>query len=62
MASVSRCDSCGKIVKHEDCTFIKMFEENPSGRIGKMITTLEICTSCSTKFLKEFDSYGSEQR
>ena len=60
MASVSKCDCCGSIVNHEDCHYIKMFEENPSGKIGKLVKTLEICTSCTEKFLKEFNATGSE--
>lgn len=60
MASVSKCDCCGSIVNHEDCNFIKMYEENPSGRVGKLIMTLEICTSCTEKLLEEFNANGSK--
>lgn len=60
MASVSKCDCCGSIVNHEDCNFIKMYEENSSGKICKLAKTIEICTSCTEKFLKEFNAHGSE--
>lgn len=60
MASVSKCDCCGNVVNHEDCIYLKMFEENKSGKIGRLIHTIEMCTSCTDKFIKEFNFNGSE--
>ena len=60
MASVSRCDRCGKITEHKDCHYLKMYEENPSGKIGKLVATVEICSSCAELFLETYSKYGSK--
>lgn len=60
MASVSKCDCCGKIVKHKDCVFLKMYEEDSIGNRGKLIKTIEICSGCAEKLLEMFNANGSE--
>ena len=52
MASVSRCDSCGAIVNHEECTIIKMFEETSSGTTRKLKHQVEVCSTCANKILE----------
>jgi deoxycytidylate deaminase len=61
MASVSRCDSCGAVVAHEDCTIIKMLEETASGKARTLKCTVEACSSCTKKIMEMFNN-GSEQR
>lgn len=59
MASVSRCDCCGKIGNHKDYHFIKIFEENEIGHISNLEYTKELCPECTEKVvevLKKDDS------
>ena len=52
MASVSRCDSCGAIVNNEECTVIKMYEENILGATLKLKHQVEVCSTCANKILE----------
>lgn len=60
MASVSRCDCCGKIGNHEDYQFLKLFTEKRTGSVDKIYKTLELCPECVEKVLEIFNKYGSE--
>lgn len=60
MASVSICDRCGKIGKHENYKFIKMFSENEIGNTCNLQYTIEVCHECADKFLEIFKKNGSE--
>ena len=60
MASVSKCDSCGKVLKHEECQIVKIYSETFAGKQGKLLKMVEICTSCTEKFLEMFSDDGSK--
>ena len=62
MASVSKCDCCGKVGKHEEYKFLKLFNEKKTGSVDNIYKTLELCPECVNKVLEIFDKYGSEQR
>lgn len=52
MSSVSKCDCCGKVGKHEEYNYIKLFGENKTGSVGKLELTVEICPECANKVLE----------
>lgn len=46
MANVTKCDKCGKVVKHEESVDIAIRSRNYSGRTNAVINTAEICREC----------------
>lgn len=49
MASMSMCDVCGQVVKHTDAKFVKLYNEKPTGAVGSIIATAEVCPECYEK-------------
>ena len=62
MASVSQCDVCGKIGKHEKFVYLKMFNQSTIGNIGIPVVNIEICPECAKKVKELLKVYGNEQR
>lgn len=46
MANVTKCDKCGKVVKHEESVDITIRKRNFEGRTDGVINTAEVCREC----------------
>lgn len=52
MASVTQCDACGNVVKHEQSVCIKAINVNSSGSITQCIWRKDLCTECYNKICR----------
>lgn len=53
MASVTQCDACGNIVKHEESKYIKIYDVDKYGNTLLGSINKDICLNCYEK-IKEF--------
>lgn len=60
MASVSKCDVCKLVGKHEDYIFIRAYKEKNTGAISNIVNTTEICPQCYNKLKELLHLDGSE--
>lgn len=51
MASVTQCDVCGNIVKHEESKLIRIYDVNEYDRMTTFVDK-EICPKCYEKVAK----------
>lgn len=52
MASVTQCDACGNMVKHEESKYIKIYDVNEYGNTLLGSINKDICLNCYEKMKK----------
>lgn len=52
MASVTQCDVCGNVVKHEDSKRVRINNVDVNGEIYGLIAGKDICLNCYEKMKK----------
>lgn len=53
MASVTQCDICGNVVKHEQSKYIKIFDVTSDDRVkDNTAICKELCPACYKKIAK----------
>ena len=52
MASVTQCDVCGDIVKHEDSKRVKIYDVDAFKNIDICLVNKDICLNCYEKIQK----------
>lgn len=52
MASVTQCDACGNMVKHEKSKYIKIYDVNEYGNTLLGSINKDICLNCYEKMKK----------
>lgn len=49
MASVTQCDVCGNVVKHEQSKYVEVSSVQKDDSTGRVLHKLEICPDCYVK-------------
>lgn len=49
MASVTQCDACGKIIRHEQGRYIKIYRVTAANKLIGQPITAELCNTCTGK-------------
>lgn len=52
MASVTKCDTCNNIVKHEESKYVEICSVTKYNKAANIICAREICTECYKKIAK----------
>lgn len=49
MASVTQCDVCGSVIKHNESKFVRINKVTVDAGIGQELYALDTCPECYTK-------------
>lgn len=52
MASVTQCDICKNVVKHEQSKYVKTYDVNKNDELGNLLSQTELCPDCYKKVAK----------
>lgn len=54
MASVTQCDACGNIVKHENSKRVRIYDIDECENVCERLLNKDICLNCYEKMKKFF--------
>lgn len=52
MATVTQCDVCGNIVKHENSKRVRIYDVDVLGNVCERLVNKDICLNCYEKMKK----------
>lgn len=52
MASVTQCDVCGNVAKHNETMYLQIHRNTDGNELGGVIVKRDICKECMNKIMR----------